>query len=416
MPLTMKKVVRLKAAGRYGDGKGLYLQVTTTGTKSWIFRYERDGRERALGLGPLHTVDLAAARERARAARLQLLDGIDPLAARRAAVAERKAAAARELTFRAAAESYFNQHSNKWRNAKHRAQFLSSLRDYVFPILGALPVGAISTPIVLRVLEQPVAAVRGLPAGTFWSVRPETANRVRGRIDAVLDWATVRGYRTGDNPARWRGHLDQVLPTARASKPNHHAALPYAEVGAFVAELATRDGVGARALEFLILTAARTGEVIGARWEEIDLDNAIWTIPAGRMKGNKEHRVPLSERAVELLRGLAKERGNPFLFIGPRAGAGLSSMAMNAVLQRMSRTDITVHGFRSSFRDWAAERTAYPNHVVELALAHAVGNVVERAYLRADLLDQRRRLMADWAAYCAMPPATGAVVPLRSTR
>jgi integrase len=412
MALTVKRVQRLKRPGRHGDGHGLYLQVTATGIKSWIFRYERDGREKFMGLGPLHTVDLAAARARARAARLQLLDGLDPLEVKRSARAERKAAAAQQLTFRAAAEGYFNQHEVKWKSAIHRQQFLSSLRDYALPIIGDLPVAAIDTPRVLRVLEQPVRALHKYPAGTLWAARRQTADRVRGRIESVLDWCTVRGYRTGDNPARWRGHLVQVMPAARAPQPNHHTALPYAEIGAVVAALRGREGTAARALEFTILTAARSGEVTGARWAEIDWDTATWTVPASRMKAGREHRVPLTSAAVSLLQALSTEASNPYVFIGGRPGAGLSTTALYLLLKRMG-IRVSVHGFRSTFRDWAGERTAAANHIIELCLAHAVGSSVERAYARSDLLDARRRLMEAWAAFCSAPAPTAAVVPLR---
>jgi integrase len=340
---------------------------------------------------------LKAARERARRAREQLLDGIDPLEARRA----QRAAAANVMTFKQAAAAYYEQHEGRWKNAKHRAQFLSTLESYAHPLIGSRPVSSIDTPAVLRVLEQPVVAERGYPAGQFWASRPETANRVRGRIETVLDWATVRGHRSGDNPARWKSHLDQVLPgRGQIAKVEHHPALPYSQLPAVVAALAIRPGTAARALQFLILTASRTGDVIGARWSEVDLANRVWTIPAGRMKAGREHRVPLSDTAVLLLRSLLTEDNNEFVFIGPRAGAGLSDMSMTAVLRRMGHTEITVHGFRSTFRDWAAEVSHFPNHVVEMALAHAIGDKVEAAYRRGDLFDKRRELMAAWADYC----------------
>ena len=273
--------------------------------------------------------------------------------------------------------------------------------DFAFPVIGNLSVAAIDTGLVLKVLEQKVDAERGYPAGPLWQARPETASRLRGRIESVLGWATVRGYRQGDNPARWRGHLSEALPARNANgKVEHHAALPYAELPAFMADLRKREGVAAQALEFTILTAASTGEVIGARWDEIDLEAGVWTVPAGRMKAGKEHRIPLSSRAVELLKDLYREDGNDFVFIGSQAGSGLSNMAMTTVLRRMGRGDITVHGFRSAFRDWAAERTDFPNHVVEQALAHTIGDKVEAAYRRGDLFAKRAQLMAAWAKYC----------------
>jgi integrase len=277
-----------------------------------------------------------------------------------------------------------------------------------------LPVAAIDTPLVLKVLEQKVPAALGHPAGRFWDVRPETANRVRGRIEALMDWATVRGHRTGNNPARWRGFLSEALPHRSAiAVPRHHAALPFVRLPEFIAALRGREGSAARALEFLILTAARSGEVLGATWDEIDLENGIWTIPAGRMKAGKEHRVPLAPRAVELLRGAYRERGNPHVFLGPSKG-GLSSMAMAALLKRMHYDEATVHGFRSTFSDWSHERTASANHLIELSLAHAVGSDVERAYRRGDLFDKRRKLMSAWANYCEQPTETGDVIPLRA--
>jgi integrase len=404
MPLTVKKVARLSAPGRYGDGHNLYLQINPRGVKSWLLRYDRGGRERWMGLGPLHTIDLAEARERARKARQQLLDGIDPLAARARDRTTADLAAAKALTFEAAARAYFDAHERSWKNAKHRAQFLSTLTTYVFPKIGKLSVAVIDTGLVLKCIEP------------LWEAKTETANRVRRRIESVLDWATVRSYRTGDNPARWKGHLSEALPAReRIQKTEHHAALQFDQLPAFMTAIAGREGIAARALEFAILTAARTGEVTGATWGEINLTEKTWTVPAVRIKGGKEHRVPLSDRAVELLTALPHERGNAYVFIGMRSG-GLSSEAMAAVLKRMDRDDITVHGFRSTFRDWAAERTAYPNHVVEMALAHTVGNKVEAAYRRGDLFDKRRHLMAEWARYATQPAASDAVVPLRGRR
>jgi integrase len=421
--LTVKRVERLKQKGRYSDGGGLYLQINESGSKSWVFKYERtlrDGngqpkrKEHMLGLGGLDTFSLAEARERARALRQKLKDGIDPLLQKRAEKAQRELAAAKTLTFTQASQAFFEQHEGGWRNAKHRAQFISTLKEYAFPIIGSLPIAAIDTGLVLKVLEQRVPAARGYPAGSLWQTRSETASRLRGRIEAVLAWATVRGYRAGDNPARWRGHLSEALPARNGiAKVEHHAALPYAELPAFMADLRIREGVAAQALEFTILTAARTGEVIGARWDEIDLEAGVWTVPAGRMKAGKEHKTPLSPRAVELLKDLYREDGNDFVFIGSQAGSGLSNMAMTTVVRRMGRGDITVHGFRSSFRDWAAERTNFPNHVVEMALAHVVGDKVEAAYRRGDLFAKRAQLMAAWAKYCDAPAPVGVkVVPM----
>jgi len=404
MGLTKKRIEKLKKPGRYGDGYGLCLQVTPSGTKSWLLRYERKGRERWMGLGPLHTFDLAEARERARKARQQLHDGIDPLDAREADRAAKALEAARTITFEKAALAYFDAHERSWKNAKHRAQFLSTLKTYAFPKIGNLAVAAIDKGLVLKVIEP------------IWLDKTETANRVRGRIERVLDWATVRGYRTGDNPARWKGHLSETLPArGKVQKAVHHAALPYTELPEFLRVLRKREGVAARALEFTILTAARTSEVIGTIWDEFDVKGKVWTVPAGRMKAGKEHRVPLSDCALQLLQELPRERGNPFVFIGPRAG-GLSTMAMASTIQRMGRNEITVHGFRSTFRDWAAERTNCPNHVVEMALAHVVGDKVEAAYRRGDLFAKRTRLMTDWGRYCSEKPANDATKATRGSQ
>lgn len=402
MSLSAVQVVKITKPGRYGDGQGLYLQVTQSGVKSWLLRYERAGRERWMGLGPLHTIGLKDAREKARKARQQLLDGVDPLDARRAQKAAQAATSARSLTFADATQQYFDAHEKEWRNAKHRAQFLATLRTYAYPILGNLPVSEIDLPLVLKVLEP------------IWQHKTETASRVRSRIESVLDFATVRGYRSGENPARWRGHLEHVLPSrTRIAKPKHHAALPYADASIFLTTIRQRQGVAARALEFLILTAARTGEVIGATWAEIDLEAKTWTVPAGRIKGGREHRVPLSEPVLQILGTLPRERGNDYVFIGSRLGC-LSNMAMASVLNRVGRSDITVHGFRSTFRDWAAEQTGYPNHVVEMALAHVIGNKVEAAYRRGDLFEKRRELMNDWADFCINTTEGAGTTPLES--
>jgi integrase len=302
------------------------------------------------------------------------------------------------LTFRAATQAYFDLHEQQWKSRKHRAQFLSSLIMYAHPVIGDLLVSAVDTGAVLRCIEP------------IWHSKTETANRVRGRIEKVLTWCTVRGYRTGENPARWSGHLASALPApGRVAAVVHHAALPYPELPAFMAELTTRPGIGARALEFVILTAARSGEVLGARWSEIT-DNT-WTIPAARMKAGREHRVPLAPAALTLLAALPRE--SDFVFIGGRAGTGLSPMAMTTVLRRMGRNDATVHGFRSSFMDWAHERTAFAKVVIDMALAHTVGDKVEAAYRRGDLFEKRRQLMAMWASYCITPIVAGEVVPLR---
>ena len=404
MRLTAKRVAKVsKVVGRHPDGNNLYLQVSSPQAASWILRYQRDGRERWRGLGPLHTVSLSEARKRAKAARLQLLDGVDPVDARKAAQAAQALAQAKAVTFQVCAERHFEKHESKWRSAKHRHQYISSLRSYAFPVIGKLPVAAIDVGLVLRCVEP------------IWQTIPETASRVRQRIEAVLDWATVRGYRVGDNPARWGGHLEHILPALRGAVQEHHAAVPYAEMPGFMAALRARNGVDDRALEFLILTSSRTSPVRGAVWDEIDLGGGVWTIPGLRMKSGQPHRVPLSERALELLRALPTEDGNPFVFVGANPGQGLSPSMLQRALARI-RDDVTVHGFRSTFRDWAGERTGFPFEVLEKALAHSVGNKASRAYARSDLLAERAKLMEAWGAFCGSPPAEGTVVPLRAAR
>lgn len=413
MALNAKRIATLNEPGRYRDPetRGLYLQVGRTGTKSWLLRYELNGRERFHGLGALDDFSLKEARERARAARQKIADGIDPIDVKRAERAARAAEAAKTVTFEEAARKYYEQNEPRWRNRKAAAQFLSTLEEYVFPVFKDVSVADVDTGLVLKALEGEHSKY---PGKTLWTAIPETANRVRGRIENVLNWATTRGYREGENPARWRGHLQNALPArGQIQRVEHHPAMPYMELPAFMAELAKREGVAAKALEFTILTGARTGEVTGATWDEIDLDAKVWTVPAGRMKAQKEHRVPLSDRACKILGSLPGEKDNPFVFIGARA-SGLSNMAMAAVLKRMERNDITVHGFRSTFRDWAAELTGYQNHVVEMALAHTIGNAVERAYRRGDMMEKRVRLMADWSRFCANPAPTGEVVPMRA--
>jgi integrase len=390
------KPERGRRAAMLPDGGNLYLQATVgkngTVRRSWVFRYEFDQRRHDLGLGSLDTLNLGEAREKARGLRQQLVDGIDPFESRKQARKERlakRAAEARAMTFEQCARECIESHADGWKNAKHAAQWVSTLKTYAYPILGDLAVDDIATAHVVRVL-QPI-----------WKDKPETASRVRGRIEKVLGWATVRGFRSGDNPARWRCHLQELFAAKGKIRPvNHHAALPYTDVPAFMSELRDRNSLSARALEFTVLTAVRTGETIGATWDEIDFAAKTWTIPANRMKAAKAHRVPLSDRAAEILASLPREGEHIF---------PLSNMAMLELLRGM-RPGTTVHGFRSSFRDWAAERTSYPNHVAEAALAHTIGDKVEKAYRRGDLLEKRRRLMADWAQWCSRPVPTGATV------
>jgi integrase len=399
--LSAVALPKLKA-GMHADGGGLYLQVTQSGARTWIYRFMLDRRAREMGLGPLHIVTLAEAREKARECRRLRHEGIDPIDARKAQRAEERLAAATAMTFQECAERYIEAHKAGWRNPKHAAQWPSTLATYVYPVFGDLPVQAIDVGLVTKVLEP------------IWRTKPETASRVRGRIEAVLDWATVRGYRNGDNPARWRGHLDKLLPArAKVRKVEHHAALRYLEMGDFVAGLREQEGIASRALEFLILTATRTVEVIGARWDEFAVAEKLWTVPAARMKAGKEHRVLLSGRALAIVEGMKAQRVNDheFVFPGGRPGKPLSNMAMLKVLRRMGRTDLTAHGFRSSFRDWAAERTNFPHEVAEMALAHTVSDKVEAAYRRGDLFMKRRQLMDAWARHCATRPEGKVVRP-----
>jgi integrase len=402
--LTAIQAAKLRKRGRYAVGDGAYLQIAAGGTKAWIFRYKRDGKARHMGLGPTSLITLAGAREKAREARRALLDGIDPLQARAAKRASVRLEAAKGITFEQCAERIIRSHEAAWKNSKHRAQWRSTLATYVFPIFGSLPVAAVDTGLVLKAVEP------------IWATKPETAGRVRGRIESVLDWGKARGFREGENPARWRGHLDKLLPNRRKVRAvKNHPALPYADLPAFMSELRQRTSVSARALEFLVLTAARTGEVIGARWSEIDMEAGVWSIAASRMKAGKEHRVPLSKRALEVLSRLPREQGSEFVFIGGKAGKPLSNMAMLELLRGMKPgAGYVPHGFRSAFRDWVSERTAYPREVAEAALAHAIESKVEAAYRRGDLFEKRARLMTEWSAYLAAPARSGEVVPLRS--
>jgi integrase len=380
--------VRNKSApGLYADGGGLYLQVTEAGAKTWIYRFMLNGRRRDMGLGAVHTVTLAEAREEARRCRQLARDGIDPIDNRKAARLSALAKTATTMTFKQCAEAYIKAYEAGWRNTKHAAQWSSTLERYAYPVMGELSVAAVDTGLVMKVLEP------------IWSTKTETANRVRGRIEAILDWAIVRKYREGENPARWKGHLDHLLPArAKVHKAGHHAALPYDHMADFMKAMRAVDGVAARALEFAILTAARTGEVLGTAWAEIDLEKRLWVIPPERMKAGREHRVPLSEAALAVLQGQSGREGP--VFRGGKANTPLSNMALLMTLRRMKRTDLTAHGFRSTFRDWVAECTDFPHEVAEMALAHAVGDKVEAAYRRGDLFEKRRKLMDEWAQYC----------------
>ncbi len=399
--------VKHAPAGRHADGGGLHLLVKGTGARSWVYRFMLNGKSRDVGLGPAagpDAITLSDARLKASALRLKVKDGVDPLAERQIkaaeAVAAQQAAQIAGKTFKDVAGAYIEANEDSWRNAKHRQQWSNTLATYVYPVIGDLPIAEVGTEHVMSILEP------------IWKAKPETASRVRGRIETILDAAKARGYRQGENPARWRGHIAQILPARSRLTRGHHKALSYGDLRAFVEKLRKREAVAALALEFAILTAARTGEVIGAKWGEVDLEKAVWTIPADRMKAGKEHRVPLSPRAVEILKETEK-LGKDWLFPGQEDGQ-LSSMAMTMLLRRM-KVDATVHGFRSAFRDWSAECTGYAHEVCEMALAHTIGNKAEAAYRRGDLFEKRRRLMADWATYCAnsTADADGKVTPIR---
>lgn len=394
-------VDRLKKPGRYGDGDGLYLQVTKSGTKSWAFRYRINHggqkQDRQMGLGPYPAISLQQARLRALDAKRLLLDGIDPIRARD----ERRASSVGKPTFAKCAAYCIDDLKAGWKNDKHAAQWSSTLEAYALPVIGQLPVDEIEIDHILSVL-QPI-----------WTTKTETASRLRGRIETVLDWAKVKKFREGDNPARWRGNLNKLLPKPSAvAEVRHHPALPFTEMAEFMAELRGRDGMAARALEFAILTAATSGEVRGADWAEFDLTLRLWIVPASRMKAGKEHAVPLSAAAMDVITPLHEITQAGLVFPSPRAARKLSDMSLSAVLKRMCRQDITVHGFRSAFRDWAGEQTNYPRDVAEAALAHTVGDKTELAYRRGTAIEKRRTLMEAWADYCAAADSGGKVIPI----
>ena len=376
MPLTARRA-ETAPAGRHVDGRGLMLVVKSSGAKSWVLRYQLSGRRHDMGLGPYPEVTLARAREKALEARRQLVDGTDPL----------KTRPAKPLTFQQAALELSESKRAGWRNAKHAAQWASTLQSYVYPKLANLDVKAIETDHVLDALRP------------IWTAKPETASRVRQRIEAVLDYSSAKGRRSGPNPARWRGHLQNLLAKpSSVRQAQHHAALDWRDLPKFMIALGQRHGVSARALEFLILTAARSGEVRGMRWSEIDQGARVWTVPASRMKAAKEHRVPLTERALALL-GIVGEP-DAFVFPAPADRARpLSDMTLTAVLRKMGRGDITAHGFHSTFRDWAGETTSFPREVIEAALAHRLKDKAEAAYARGDLFAKRRELMKEWSGF-----------------
>jgi integrase len=444
--LTALQVTKAKAPGMYGDGGGLYLQITGDGkkkiAKSWIFRYRFNGHTskagkplaREMGLGSSDTWTLAEARDRARQQRQLLDQGLDPIAARKTQEAAAALAKAQTVLFEQCAKDYIRSHRAGWKNAKHADQWTSTLEAWAYPIIGKLPVGGITTDLVLKVLQQPIDP--DAPDGpNFWTDKTETASRVRGRIENVIDWAKAKKLRDGENPARWKGLLDKLLPARSTVAPvEHHPALPYRDMPAFMAELRERNGLGARALEFTILNAARTEDTLGGRWTEIDEIDRTWTVPAARLKGRKgarkrDHVILLSDRAIRILQDLPRD--GEYIFAGGSTDGGLSNNAMGAVIDRMNAEkqaaglpkwidpqldrEVVPHGFRSTFTDWCADMTAYPTEMADIALAHIVSDKVEAAYRRGDMREKRRRLMADWAIYCESPPAATKVnvLPLR---
>jgi integrase len=378
--------------GLHSDGNGLYLAVGRNGSRSWVVRYMLAGRTREMGVGSASAVSLAEARRKAQDARKLLADKIDPIATRDAQREALRLETAKAVTFDTCAAAYVEAHRPGWKNAKHAQQWANTLHAYASPVIGKLAVQAVETEHVLKILRP------------IWTAKPETAHRVRGRIESILDWAKVMKYRAGENPARWRGHLDHLLAARdKVKQVTHHAALPYRELPEFMAQLREQSSLSARALEFTILTAARTNEVIAAQWSEVNFDTRTWTVPGNRMKSGREHRVPLNDGAIAVLRSLSLDSDFPFPS-GTRRSPHMSNMAMLVLLGRMGRGDLTTHGFRSTFKDWARECTNYPNEVSEAALAHVIGDETEAAYARGDLFDKRRKLMNDWAAYCAGKP------------
>ena len=393
--LSALAVQRLTAPGMHAVGgvAGLYLCVSPSGSRSWIARVNVDGKRREMGLGSFPDVSLSIAREKARAARSDTTMGIDPVAHRKEARSARQALKATQKTFADCAKAYIEAHSDSWRNAKHRAQWPATFETYVYPTMGTVLVGEVTQAHVMAVL---------LP---IWKTKTQTAIRLRGRIEQVLAWATAAGFRQGDNCARWAGLLDQLLPApGKVSEPRHHPAVRVDDMPAFIKALRQHDGLSPKALEFAVLTAARSGEVRGATWAEIDLEAAVWTVPKERMKAGKEHRVPLNTQAIKLLEAMPRIEGTELVFPAPRGGQ-LSDMALTALTRRMNFRDdagrvCVPHGFRSSFRDWVFERTDYPRDLAEAALAHALENKVEAAYRRGDALERRRAMMQAWANYC----------------
>lgn len=408
--LTALQVTKLSKPGLYGDGGGLTLQITSAGVKSWLFRFMREGKAHGMGLGATHTITLAEARQKALDARKLLADGLNPMVVKKQKMLAVALERAKMMTFDQCATSYIEAHKASWKNAKHIDQWTNTLTTYASPVFGQQPVADVDTALVVKCLSP------------IWQTKTETASRLRGRIESVLGWATTSGYRTGENPARWKGHLENLLASiGKTSRTKNHPSLPWQRIGEFMQALKTREGVASKAVEFAVLTACRSGEVRGAQWSEFDLLEKVWTIPAERMKARREHQVPMSEAALAVLTSIrnkdlcdldSTQVDNKFVFAGTK-GQALSDMSLTAVIRRMNSdkdkpiwTDangdgITVHGFRSTFRMWAAETTTYPREVAEHALAHQLPDAVERAYQRGTQFAKRKALMDEWAAICS---------------
>ena len=413
--LSALRVTKLTKQGLYGDGGGLSLQITANGVKSWLLRFMVAGKSFGMGLGPTHTVSLIEARQKALDARKLLISGINPLIAKKQNQIAAALVNAKMMSFDQCAKAYILAHKASWKNAKHLEQWTKTLNTYASPVFGYLPVADIDTGLVMKCLAP------------IWESKSETASRIRGRIESVLGWATTSGYRTGENPARWKGHLKNLLATiSKSSRTKNHPSLQWHRIGAFMAALRGREGVAARAVEFAILTACRSGEVRGARWTEFDTTGKVWTIPAERMKAKREHQVPLSNAAIDLLKSIPISRETDAVFTGMK-GQPLSDMSLTAVIRRMNDTDkpewvdangdrITVHGFRTTFRMWTAETTSYPREVAEHALAHQLPDAVERAYQRGSQFAKRTGLMTDWSMYCSTTQTDAVVKPIRSNR
>ena len=389
---SAKGVEAVSKPGYHRCGQGLYLQVSKQGTKSWLYRYKSPvtQKQREMGLGSLNFVGLAEARQLAISQKRLVINGKDPIEERKRSRVEQQLAQARNLVFEDVAQACITSKSHEWKNAKHAQQWTNTLTTYAFPVIGHLPISDITTDLILKILEP------------IWVTKADTASRIRQRLETIWDYGKARNYVQGENPARLKGHLDKLLPnTAKVKRVRHFAALPYKDIGKFVQELRNRKGYSALGLEFLILTAARTGEVIGAKWNEIDFEKAVWVIPAERMKAGSEHRVPLCERAIEILRSITSSRHpDDYIFAGWKKNTSLSNNAFLALLKKMERSDITTHGFRSCFRDWAAEEAyQFSNETIELALAHKITNKVEAAYRRGDQLERRRDLMSEWGKF-----------------